>query len=503
MKTKKYKYLLFAIAILATVISCSDEYLDVEPKGVFLSGNYYANQEQAFAGLVSVYDVMRKNSGGFENMVTMMNAGSDDFYAGGGNSTDGAGIQSFSNYSLNPIDMPLSFWSDHYQGIYRANILLLRLPETTMEESVKTRYTAETKALRANYYFNLVRMFGNIPLILEPISSSDMYSVTQSAPADIYFQIEEDLKAAIPALPASLNMATEAGRFTKGAAQALLGKVYLYQNKNALAAEQLAQVNGTPGQTSQYGYKLLEDFNDLWVVDNKFNTEAILEVAHTNVGLTGWGNWGSGSDEGNSINTMVGPRSYVKVTNNAPDLPSGWSFNPVLPELYDLLKYDPRFGATILDLKALKESGDADYIGGYQDTGYFLNKFTPTKAVEHTGAGDIILNYRQNSYVIRLADTYLMEAEALGGTGTRAQALLDAVRSRVGLPSIQVSLDAIMAERRLELAGEGHRWFDLVRTGRATAKLASRGYVAGKHNIFPIPYKELENTKLVQNPNYN
>ena len=503
MKTKKFKYLFFAIAILATVISCSDEYLDVEPKGVFLSGNYYANQEQAFAGLVSVYDVMRKNSGGFENMVTMMNAGSDDHYAGGGNSTDGAGIQSFSNYSLNPIDMPLSFWSDHYQGIYRANILLLRLPETTMEESVKTRYTAETKALRANYYFNLVRMFGNIPLILEPISSSDMYSVTQSAPADIYVQIEKDLTEAIPSLPASLNLATEAGRFTKGAAQALLGKVYLYQNKNTLAAAQLAQVNGTPGQTSQYGYKLLDDFNDLWVVDNKFNTEAILEVAHTNVGLTGWGNWGSGSDEGNSINTMVGPRSYVKVTNNAPDLPSGWSFNPILPELYDLLKTDPRFEATILDLKALKESGDADYIGGYQDTGYFLNKYTPTKAVEHTGAGDIILNYRQNSYVIRLADTYLMEAEALGGTGARAQALLDAVRSRVGLPSIQVSMDAIMAERRLELAGEGHRWFDLVRTGRATAKLASRGYVAGKHNIFPIPFKELENTKLVQNPNYN
>lgn len=503
MKTKKYKYLLFAIAILATVISCSDEYLDVEPKGVFLSGNYYANQEQAFSGLVSVYDVMRKNSGGFENMITMMNAGSDDHYAGGGNSSDGAGIQSFSNYSINPIQMPLSFWSDHYQGIYRANILLLRLPETTMEESVKTRYVAETKALRANYFFNLVRMFGNVPLIIEPINPADMYSVTQSAPAAIYAQIEKDLMEAIPSLPASLNLATEAGRFTKGAAQALLGKVYLYQNKNSLAAEQLAQVNGTPGQTSQYGYKLLTNFNDLWVVDNKFNTEAILEVAHTNVGLTGWGNWGSGSDEGNSVNIMVGPRNYLKKTNNAPDLPSGWSFNPVLPELYDLLKNDPRFGATILDLKALKEAGDAEYIAGYQDTGYFLNKFTPTKAVEHTGAGDVVLNYRQNTYAIRLADTYLMEAEALGGTGTRAQALLNAVRSRVGLPSIPVSMDAIMAERRLELAGEGHRWFDLVRTGRATAKLASRGYVAGKHNIFPIPFKELENTKLVQNPNYN
>ncbi|MDP3357716.1 MAG: RagB/SusD family nutrient uptake outer membrane protein [Lutibacter sp.] len=503
MKTKKYKYLLFAIAMVATVISCSDEYLDVEPKGVFLSGNYYANQEQAYSGLVSVYDVMRKNSGGFENMITMMNAGSDDFYAGGGNSSDGAGIQSFSNYSLNAIEMPLSFWSDHYQGIYRANIMLLKLPAATMEESVKTRYTAETKALRANYYFNLVRMFGNIPLILEPVSSSEMYNVTQSNKEAVYGQIESDLLEAIPSLPATLNLATEAGRFTKGAAQALLGKVYLYQNKNTLAAAQLAQVNGTPGQTSQYGYKLLEDFNDLWIVDNKFNTEAILEVVHTNVGLSGWGNWGSGSDEGNSVNVMVGPRSYVKKTENAPDLPSGWSFNPVLPELYDLLKNDPRFEATILDLKALKESGDADYIGGYQDTGYFLNKFTPTKAVAHTGAGDAVLNYRQNTYAIRLADTYLMEAEALGGTGTRAQALLDAVRARVGLPSIQVSLSTIMAERRLELAGEGHRWFDLVRTGQAAAKLSNRGFVAGKHNIFPIPYKELENTKLVQNPNYN
>lgn len=502
MKTKKYKYLLFAVAILATVISCSDEYLDVEPKGVFLSGNYYANQEQAYSGLVAVYDVMRKNSGGFENMITMMNAGSDDFYAGGGNSSDGAGIQSFSNYSINPIEMPLSFWSDHYQGIYRANIMLLRLPDASMDESLKARYTAETKALRAYYYFNLVRMFGNIPLITEPVSSADMYNVTQSAPEAVYAQIENDLLEAITGLPGTLDMISEAGRFTKGAAQALLGKVYLYENKNALAAAQLAEVNGTPGQTSQYGYKLLENFNDLWVVDNKFNTEAILEVVHTNVGLSGWGNWGSGSDEGNSVNVMVGPRTYVQVTEDAPDLPSGWSFNPILPELYDLLKTDPRFEATVLDMTALEEAGSATYIAGHQDTGYFLNKFTPTKAVQHTGAGDAVLNYRQNTYAIRLADTYLLEAEALGGTGSRAQALLDAVRYRVGLPSIPVSLNTIMAERRLELAGEGHRWFDLVRTGQAAAKLSNRGFVAGKHEIFPIPYKELENTKLVQNPNY-
>jgi hypothetical protein len=99
------------------------------------------------------------------------------------------------------------------------------------------------------------------------------------------------------------------------------------------------------------------------------------------------------------------------------------------------------------------------------DTGYFLKKFMPTHADLTTGGGDAVLNYRQNTYVIRLADSYLMEAEALGGTGARAQALLDAVRARVGLPSITVSMDAVMKERRLELAGEGHRWHDLIRTG--------------------------------------
>ncbi len=503
MKFIKYKYLFIAAAIVVTSLSCSEDFLDVEPKGTFLSANYYANENEAYAGVVAVYDVMRVNSGGFDNLITFMNAGSDDHYAGGGNSSDGMGLQTFSNYTMNSIDMPGSFWSNHYQGIFRANILLQKLPEVPMDDALKSRFAAEAKALRAYYYFNLVRMFKNIPLTTEPISTAEMYNVTQASPADVYALIETDLTDAIAALPSSIDATGEAGRFTKGAAQALLGKVYLYEGKNTLAAAQFAQVNGTPGGTSQYGYKLLNNYSDLWVVLNKFNTESILEVTHTNVSLAGWGNWGSGTDEGNTVNVMVGPRSYVKSGANAPDLSSGWSFNPILPELYDLLKTDPRFDATVIDLKALQAAGEADYVPGYQDTGYFIKKFSPTKADETTAAGDVVLNYKQNTYAIRLADTYLLEAEALGGTGARAQALLDAVRARVGLASVPVSLDAIMAERRLELVGEGHRWFDLVRTGRATAKLASRGFVAGKNEIFPIPFKELENTKLVQNPNYN
>lgn len=495
--------IMIAGALVTALMSCDKGFIEIQPEGQFLTANYYADENQAFSALVGVYDVVRKNSGGFENMITMMNAGSDDQYAGGGGESDGVGIQGFSNYSLNSVIMPASFWNDYYQGIFRANTLLQKISGVEMSADLKKRFTAETKALRAFYYFNLEIMFKNIPLLLEPLTATNMYEVKQATPAEVYTQIEKDLTEAIADLPATVPANTEGGRFTKGAAQALLGKVYLYENKKELAAEQLALVNGTPGGTSQYGYRLLSNYSDLWVVSNKFNTESILEVCHSSIGSSGWGNWGSGSDEGNSVNVMVGPRSYSRPAgSSAPDLPSGWSFNVFTQDFYDAIKSDPRFDATILDLKALKAAGKADYIGGYKDTGYFLNKFTPRQSDVSTGAGDAVLNYKQDTYAIRLADTYLMEAEALGATGTRAQALLDAVRARVGLASVPVSMAAIKAERRLELAGEGFRFFDLVRWGDAATKLASRGFTAGKNEIFPIPYREMQGTKLVQNPGY-
>jgi len=503
MKNIRINIALLTVAMTFLLGSCKKDFINIQPKGQFLTQNYYANRDQAYAGLVATYDVLRKNAGGFENMITMMNAGSDDNYAGGGGPSDGAGIQGFSNYTINANIMPGSFWSDHYQGIFRANTLLAKLPDVPMDAAEKARFTAETKALRATYYFNLVRMFKNVPLLLEPLTTGNMYDVVQATPAEVYAQIEKDLSEAIPDLPNTVVLSKEAGRFTKCAAQAMLGKVFLFDNKKTEAAAQLSQVNGTPGQPNQYGNKLLANFADLWVFTNKFNTESILECAHTNQSNADWGFWGSSADEGNSVNQMVGPRSYSKLGPNAPDIPSGWSFNVWTQDFYDLIKNDPRFSATVLDLKALKAAGQSSYIEGYMNTGYFLNKFIPRRSDIRPGGGALELNYQQNDYIIRLADTYLLEAEALGGTGTRAQALLDAVRARVGLPSVPVSMDAIKTERRLELAGEGHRFFDLVRWGDAVTRLGSRGFVAGKSEIFPIPARELQGTKLIQNPNYN
>jgi starch-binding outer membrane protein, SusD/RagB family len=504
MKRIQFNKIFLATVALVLLGSCKKDFITIQPKGQFLTENYYTNRDQAYSGLVATYDLLRKNAGGFENIICMMNAGSDDNYAGGGGATDGAGIQGFSNFTINAQIMPRSFWSDYYQGIFRANILLAKLPGTPMDAAEKARFVAETKALRGFYYFSLVRMFKNIPLILDPLAASDIYSVTQATPAAVYAQIEKDLTEAIPNLPSTVNVSTEAGRLNKGAGQAILGKVYLYENKKAEAASMLSQVNGTtPGQPNQYGNKLLAKFSDLWVFTNKFNSESILEGSHTDKSNAGWGNWGSSSDEGNSAAQMVGPRSYQKIGANAPDIyPSGWSFNPWTQDFYDLIKSDPRFPSTVLDVKALAAAGQCKYIEGYMNTGYFVMKMIPMRSDIRTGGGDMELNFQQNDYIIRLADTYLMEAEALGGTGARAQALLDAVRARVGLGSVPVTMDAIKTERRLELAGEGHRFFDLVRWGDAATKLASRGFKAGKNEIFPIPAQELQGTKLVQNPGY-
>lgn len=499
-----YTKRIFIIGALFTLfISCDKEYLEITPKGTALEETYYQNEDEAYSALIAAYDIMSFNSSSWDTIISFMNAGSDDNY---GASVPGDAISLFSYHQLTPSNMPRAFWSNHYQGIFRANTLLQKLPNVPMDESLKLRFEGECKAMRAYYHFNLVRLFGNIPLMTKTISPIEAQTFPQSTAKEVYAQIEKDLLEAIELLPVTINTATEGGRWTKGAAKAMLGKVYLYNQKLPEAAAQLAEVNGTPGGTSQYGYKLLDNFKDLWVHKNKFNTESILEDVHTEAGRADWSGLGFGT-EGNVLNIMVGIRDYTRtVGSTAPDYYPGWGVNTVTQNLYDVLKGDPRFDATIIDVKALIANGQ---VVGYSsvneastNTGYFMAKFVPLKSDATTQGGDPTLNFYQDTYIIRLADTYLLEAEALGGTGSRAQALLDAVRARVGLPSVPVSLEAIALERRKELACEGHRWFDLVRTGKAATVLASRGFIAGKNEVLPIPEKELENSVIVQNPGY-
>lgn len=503
-KTVLSKILLLSLFWLVSA-SCGTEYLEVTPKGSDFENSYYKDGTQALAGLVAVYDMVGGVQGPYISKFIATNAASDDCYAGGGGPTDITELQVWSNYTLDPAVGPqASLWGKGYQGIFRANVLLQKLPDVPMDENLKRRYTAETKFLRAYFYFDLVRFFENIPLSTEPITGDQIYTIEQAAPADVFAQIETDLTEAIADLPPSVPVETEGGRATKGAAHALLGKVYLWQDKFTEAAAQFAEVNGTPGQTSQFGYRLLDNFGDLWNHDNKHNTESVFSVNHT--GEANWGDWGCIScAEGNWLNIMVNPRGYNRQNPAAPNYNSGWSFNPVTESLEAFMQGDPRYAFTIANVQALEDDGLVTYEKGYMNTGFFLEKFTSLVEERHGGGGNMEGNFRQNMYDIRLADTYLLEAEALvrgGGNATRAQALLDAVRDRVGLGSVPATLDAIKNERRMELAGEGHRWFDLVRWGDAATVLGTRGFQAGKHEVLPIPLRELENTALLQNQEY-
>lgn len=499
----KKNILFYAALVVASqaLVSCQKQ-LDVNPRDRILESGYYTNQQQAFNGLVAVYDQLGNQSSGYLTKLNIFASGSDDHYAGGDSPSDLGDLQAMNNYTVNSLSgAPSYLWGKGFTGIYRANVLLKKIEGISMDANTKNRYIAEAKALRAIFYFDLVRIFKNVPLLTEPVDKDNMYNVVQAAPADVYKQIEADLTASLSGLPATIPTA-EAGRLGQGAVHAVLGKVYLWQEKWAQAASEFALVNGATPGASTYNYKLLTNFADLWKVTNKFNSESILELAYNTTSNMGWGNVGSG--EGNVMGILVGPRNYVpKIAAQAPDYVSGWSVMPFTQEFFDLIHFDPRNKPTVANLDSLEKAGIVSYKHANANTGYFVEKFagrTSTKAA----VGQLELNFGQNMYEIRLADTYMMEAEALlksgaaVGAGTKAYIMFNAVRARVGLNPVAVTMDNIMKERRIELAAEGQRWFDLVRWGLAASKLASKGFVGGKNEILPVPERELANSKILQ-----
>ncbi len=504
MKKSYLKYTAVVLLGMGVLVSCKKSFLEKTPKGEFAEANYYSTPDQAFAGLVSAYDPLVTETGGLDQTYSdsrgMLNAASDDCYAGGGGTGDTPDWQLWNNYQLSPGSGPQqAFWAIDFLGVSRVNTILSKLSGVPgLSADVATRYTGEALFLRAHYYFDLVRLFKNVPLITKPLAPADIYNQVQAKPEDVYAQIESDLNTAIGDLPVTVITA-EQGRVTKGAAIALLGKVYLYDKNYTKAIQFLAQVNGTNpgGVTATYNYQLQSNFGAIFSPDNKFNSESIFELSFSPTQAYTWNNWDA--FKGDVYVQMVGPRSFGDAT-----YAGGWGFNPVTQQLHDALKGDPRYGYTVLNMDSLVAVEKSSYQASYQNTGFFLLKYAPLTKYKAT-QGQVELNYPNDYIEIRLADTYLMEAEAQlagGGDAVRAAALLNAVRARVGLAPVAATLDNIKNERRLELATEGHRWYDLVRWGDAANTLSFKGFKSGKNELLPIPLTDLSNTKLVQNPGY-
>jgi len=372
---KKNVLRVLMISLLASPLcfqSCSKDFLEAKPKGTDSDGDYYSNETQAMSGLVAVYDVLGWQSDNYVSKMLVMNIASDDVYAGGGASDDQPHLQAISAYRVSPAVGPQDqLWKAGYAGIGRANVLLNRLPSTVMNEQTKKRFIAETRFLRAYFYFDLVRMFKNIPLIKEPLSMNQKNDVEQVSPELIYAFIVTELQEAMADLPASINREQEAGRITRAAGHALLGKVYLYLEKFPEAAAELKAVNGeTPGASGPFGNKLLTNFADLWKVSNKHNSESILEINRTS---TSAGTWGCIScTEGNVMNIMTAPRDYASKVPGVPDYTSGWGFMVVTKELQSFIKNDRRYHSTVANLDSLRTDSLVFYNNSYQNTGFFI-----------------------------------------------------------------------------------------------------------------------------------
>lgn len=503
---QKIKYLSFIL--LFVLATACEGFLDKKPLVDRVEANFYQTQKDAEEALVAIYDVLGWNTVvGFHPLSMLSDIASDDSYAGGASRNDAPNIIEVDKHNIRTTNGEVhGLWRKYYVGIYRANIFLEKVAGIDAPEAFKKRTIAEAKFLRAYYYFDLLRLFENIPLVTVTLKGPSEYKQPQATPQAVYNQIAKDLVEAIADLPATIP-AAEYGRMSKWAAKSLLGRVYLYVkgvyntdlDAGSKTINQAAALAELEDVITNSGHGLLANFADNFTKAGEFSTESVFEISHSD--SRKWGDWGFIiGGEGNIAVQMQGAR--LKAPGGEAYEP-GWSFSTVTEELYDAFEAnDLRRAATVI----VETEFSGGLTTGYQHTGYFSKKYTTVK--EYKGAdGSPELNWGNNYRVIRYSDVLLMAAE-LGSPN--AQTYLNQVRSRAGLGSVSATLENILKERRVEFAMEGIRYWDLIRRGVAVADDAisisgQRGsryvgdnqdfdiaFSTARKGFFPIPQTEMD-----------
>lgn len=488
------KTIYIKLLIVFGLLSSCDQLLNIDPEFSQDAESFFNTPEDYERALIGAYDLMQTSY----LQVWIGEIASDNSIAGGESVNDSRGLHEIESMTHGGVNEELrSLMRFNYAGIARTNYIFEN--RDNIDFDGKERIMAEASFLRAYYHFVLVTYFGDIPLLVDRrVSINELSGLNRTPKAEVYAQIERDLQMAINVLDWNVPVI---GRITKGAAMALLGKVYLYQGKNTEAASVLGELIST----NQAGYGLFNDYSKLFYLENENINEDVFTIQHS--GQEG-GSYGCFVClEGNAAVGFHSIRQY-----NGPLYGDGNSYNLPSQDLYDAFgENDPRRDATLLDIEAFiaaQSNPDAiSYaIGGGGHTGYYNNKYI--KRLDERGLPDDDLTSPLNYRVIRFADVLLMAAEAFQRTGNdeRARTELNKVRSRVGMPAINSAgtqlLEDILRERRLELSGEGFRFFDLVRTGKAAAEI--EGFQSGKHELFPIPQVEIDlaGGNWSQNPGY-
>jgi hypothetical protein len=498
MKKLNIKIIVASILFIGLTVSCSDDFVDVVSSEAN-SEDFFNSEEEYQSALVGAYDLLQST---YLN-VMLGEIASDNTLSGGESATDVIGIQEVDDMIHTPQNSQLgNIWGWMFAGVNRANYILEFQDKTDF--TGKEEVLAQARFLRAYYYFELVKWFGDVPLVVDKrFLFGDQFDVDRTPKAEVYAQIELDLISAADNLS---YVPSQEGRVTKGAAQALLGKVYLYQDKFTESADVLEKlINEGP-------YDLVTDYTTIFELEGENNIESVFEVQYNDEQGAGFGCLQC--SEGNVAVGFSGVRSYVATPDSEGDIfSSGFSFNVPVQEVVDEFEDgDLRKDVAILDIEAWATQTGISYGTGYEHTGFFNRKYIPRKRTTDA-QGDRNITNPNNYRSIRFADVLLMAAEAnnrkLSSDDGKARSHLNRVRQRAFgdmLHDISSSgsnlTDDIYHERRVELIGEGHRFFDLVRTGKAAQEID--GFVSGKHEVFPIPLIEIQLTgnRWTQNPNY-
>ena len=475
---KIQRYTLLSLLLMAG--ACSKSFLEVEDVTSVTEQNYYKTPEDAFKALVGCYDGLQQVWKDGIALPVAAEVMADNTFGGTGNS-DGFGYQMMDEFDKlrSPADQNLfnANWINYYHALYRCNMLLSKMEQIdwTNSESLQPIYESEARFLRAYLYFDMTRLWGSIPLITAPTNEN----VPQANPDDIYKQIAEDLEYAAQNLPAT-SYASQApatyGRVTKWAAEALIGRVFLfytgYYNKTDLAGVV------TKAEATSYledlinngGFGLVSNFADLWPAASvnsyagEDNQETVFAIKYTFTSDY------DGNTDGNHWLVMYGLRDQFSTPYG-----NGWGGGTVNPKLWNAYQADDtRRDATIISI--VDEEIDFKMKGNQREyTGYYVKKYTPTCDADgnsiavNKGGTNFMIGQFQDYVSIRYADVLLMAAE-LGATD--AQEYFDDVRRRAfknAFSSIPATLENIQKERRLEFALEGHRFYDLLRQGVANA----------------------------------
>lgn len=490
---KKIKIALFALLAL-TAINCREDFLDKVQPDTINTGNYPQTAEELITLVNGAYQPLQRPKLYNMRMWTSdIFAGNSIVGAGGGE--DGIETTQLSNFVTSTDNQGvLDLWRGPWPGILSANIIIKTAPTLNIDDATRNRSLGEAYFLRAHYYFILVRFFGDVPLVTEPQDvNGDLYPA-RAPKADIYNLIVSDLEKAVELLPLKSQYSeSDKGRASKGAAMGILAKVYLTQGNWQKTVDLTTQLESM-------GYALNADYSDNFNINNENSVESLFEVQYASDG--GYDFW-SNENQASWTSTFMGPRGSNFVGG-------GWGWNQPTQEFISSYEAGDLRKAKTVFYEGCPQYDGKEYQANYSLTGYNVRKFlVPLSAFPSYD------NSPLNFPVLRYSEVLLMKAEALNELGQTAAAAapLNLVRARAGLSAVSGLSQAnfrekVLHERRMELAFEGQRWFDLIRVNNGQYGLdflhsIGKTNATTKHLLLPIPQIERDrNPNLTQNPGY-